>query len=46
MYPESRAVFLCDILGYFFAFVKEWHGMAAEVDDIDMADKENSTKKQ
>lgn len=30
----------------FFTFVKEWHGMAAEVDDIDMADKENSTKKQ
>lgn len=30
----------------FFTFVKEWHGMAAEVDDIDMADRENSTKKQ
>ena len=30
----------------FFTFVKAWRGMAAEVDDIDMADKESSTKKQ
>ena len=30
----------------FFTSVKAWRGMAAEVDDIDMADKESSTKKQ
>lgn len=30
----------------FFTFVKAWRGMAAEVDDIDMADKGSSTKKQ